>query len=121
MDDKHIDELISRACHSRLDAEIPPEEFFEALATRFPTRRHRRLLTPFRIAASVGLLLAGAASLLFLKQSHDPAPTSALSHNSIYLESVSNVQDRIERSSETHDRLRASIDREFPFFQTTPQ
>ena len=123
MDDNHIDDLITRACHRRLDPQIPPEEFFEVVATRFTARRHRRLLTPFSIAASVALLLFGAGSLLYLNPCYDTASASAstLSNTSIYLESVSHIQDRIDHICETQEELRASIDHEFPFFDTTPQ
>lgn len=120
MDDRHIDELITKALHSRIDTEIPPDGFFEAVATRFTSRR-RHVLTVARIAASVGLVLTVTASLLFLTLSGKSTPTAEVSHNSEYLEGVRNVQDRIDRISDTQNELRASIDQEFPFFHTTPQ
>lgn len=120
MNEKDIDELIIQACHRRLDTEIPPDEFFVSVADRFNMRRHSRL-TVIRIAASIGLLLVCAGSILVLTLRDETKPCQEVTHNSIYLEGVSNVQDRIELLGDTQNEIRVSIDQKFPFLNTTPQ
>ena len=119
MDDKYLDNLITKAYHSKYDPAIPSEAFFTSIATRAIMKRRMRIFT--RIAAAACIVLAGAGSLWFLNLRDNGAASAPSSYNHVYLESVSNVQQRIERLSAAQDEIRTSIDQQFPFSYTTAQ
>lgn len=119
MDDKYLDNLITKAYHSKYDPEIPSEAFFASIATRAIKQRRMRIVT--RVAAAACIVIAGAGSLWFFSFRDTGSTSVTTSYNYVYLESVSNVQERIERLSATQDEIRTSIDQQFPFLYTTVQ
>lgn len=119
MDDKYLDDLITKAYHSKYDPEIPSEAFFTAIATQAIMKRRRRIFT--RVAAATCIVFAGVGSLWFFSFRDNDSTSVTTSYNYVYLESVNNVQERIERLSAAQDEIRTSIDQQFPFLYTTAQ
>lgn len=119
MDDKYLDELITKVYHNKFDHEIPTEEFLIAIANRAITRRHIRIA--WRVTGCACICALAIVSIWLLSLNDDKASYATTVHNSLYLESVSHAEKRIESLNATQNNIRSSIEQEFPFLYNTAE
>lgn len=115
MENDNLDILIAEALRKQIDPQLPTAEFYGHIAARGLRERRWRRVRTVSVAASVALLAAGGASLLFFRGTSDGAESSADVWTGPYVASVAAVDDRLRSFDEVQMRLRDDISNQFPY------
>lgn len=117
MNDRYLDEIISRVERELSEQCLPEPDFFLSVAERAGRPRRHHALWTWTAAAVAFVIATGSVLFLTGRRGEVVAPVN----NATYVEIVRLTDERIDRAEQSSSELRESIDQMLPFPETKYQ